>query len=77
MTTGSFENWAGNISEIGVIYPFEGTEFIMVIAGVVFWLWWHITQTARENREMEEVIKKHGSKDSLKKSVNHEDAEHP
>ena len=42
MMTGSFTDWAGSIAEIGPIYPFVGTEWLLVIAGVGFWLAWHI-----------------------------------
>lgn len=62
MSTGNFENWAGNIAEIGPIYPFVGTEGLLVIIGLVFWIGWHVVQTSRENREWEEDLRKFGGK---------------
>ena len=57
MSTGTFENWAGNIVDIGVIYPFEGSEFVLVIAGLVFWLCWHIRQMKAENAALDQQVK--------------------
>ena len=36
MTTGGFENWAGDITQIGALYPFPGTEFLWFVLGMVF-----------------------------------------
>ncbi len=54
MSTGSFTDWAGTISEIGPIYPFEGTEFVLVIAGLVFWVAWHISQLKAESARLKD-----------------------
>ena len=54
MSTTAVETWAGaDLSQIGPIYPMVGTEFILVIIGVVFWLWFHIAQARIEKREFE------------------------
>jgi len=52
MSTGSFTDWAGTIAEIGPVYPFVGTEFLLVIAGLVFWVAWHISQLKAENAQL-------------------------
>ena len=62
MTTGSFTNWAGTISEIGPIYPFVGTEFLLVVAGVVFWIAWHIAQLRKESKQLREENEKFSSR---------------
>ena len=54
MTTGSFTDWAGTIADIGPIYPFVGTEFILVLIGVAFWIAWHITQIKSEAARLKE-----------------------
>ncbi len=54
MNTGSFTDWAGTIADIGPIYPFVGLEFILVIAGLVFWVAWHIAQLRQENKQLKE-----------------------
>jgi len=49
------ESWAGEISEIGAIYPMGG-EAILVLIGVVFWIAWFVLQGRMESREYEEEI---------------------
>lgn len=61
MMTGSFTDWAGTITEIGPIYPFVGTEWLLVLAGVVFWLAWHVTQLSREASKLREEDEHHRS----------------
>ena len=39
---------------IGAIYPFVGSEMLLVMAAAVFWVWWHVKQIRDENRELEE-----------------------
>jgi hypothetical protein len=47
-------SWAGDLKDVGAIYPFQGTEVAMVIAAVAFWIGWHIWQIRHENQEIEE-----------------------
>jgi len=54
MTTGDFTDWAGTIADIGPVYPFVGTEFLLVIAGVAFWIAWHIAQLRKEADKLKE-----------------------
>ena len=77
MSTGNFENWAGEISEIGAIYPFVGAEWLFAIAGVVFWIWWHFKQTKIENQQFDDDVEKYGNKETLSKIVSKEDPENP
>ena len=77
MSTGSFENWAGNILDIGPMYPFVGSEGFWFVLGLIFWIWWHIVQTKRENRQYEEEVKRFGSTESLRKIVSGESADNP
>lgn len=57
MSTIGYDNWAVDLADVGAIYPFQGLEVPMVIAGVAFWLWWHVIQARRETKHMEEVMK--------------------
>lgn len=77
MSTGSFENWAGTIADIGPIYPFVGSEGMLAIAGLIFWVWWHIKQIKMENQNHEDELKRFGDKESLMKIVDREDPENP
>ena len=76
MSTG-IESWAGEIAEIGAIYPFAGSEALFAIAGVIFWLWWHVKQTKLENEQLKEEVAKYGSKENLAKLVSQEDPSDP
>jgi len=73
MATGNVENWTGNIAEIGAAYPFVGIETPLMIAGIVFWVWWHISQLRAESRELEEEVRKYGNAESLKKVLDNSD----
>lgn len=44
-----------NLSEINAIYPLQGFEFLMVIAAIVFWIWWHARTIRDEDEEMREA----------------------
>ncbi len=73
MTTGSFENWSGEIADIGAIYPFEGTETLMWIVGLVLWVAWHYIQLVAENKQLaeqeifltDEVLRKRVEKEEI------------
>ena len=58
MFTGSIENFSGNISEIGSLYPFAGWEMIFVFFGFAFWIGWHIRQFKIESSEYKEEMEK-------------------
>ncbi|EAU42099.1 hypothetical protein FP2506_16739 [Fulvimarina pelagi HTCC2506] len=45
-------SWAVDLADVGAVYPFQGTEFILYIAGLVFWIWWHVAQIRAESREV-------------------------
>lgn len=77
MSTGSFENWTGTITDIGAIYPFVGTEFLLFIIGMVFWIVWSIWQARHENRTYDEEVKKFGSAESLNKVIAGQRPENP
>ena len=54
LSTTAVETWAGaNLAEIGPIYPMVGSEFILYIIGLIFWLGFHLKQMAIEKREMQ------------------------
>lgn len=57
MSTIGYENWAVDLADVGPVYPFQGLELLMVIAGMVFWLGWHIIQARRETKHMEDAMK--------------------
>ena len=56
MSTNGMTSWAVDLKDVGAIYPFQGTEFILVIAGLAFWILWHILQIRQENRDIQHDI---------------------
>jgi hypothetical protein len=52
MSTNGMTSWAVDLKDVGAIYPFQGTEVLLVIIGLVFWIGWHIVQTRQENAEI-------------------------
>ena len=54
MSTTPVETWAGaDLSQIGPIYPMVGSEFLLFIIGLIFWIAFHVMQAKIEKREME------------------------
>lgn len=74
MNTGNVENWDGNLLDLGPIYPFVGSEGIMVIIAVIFWIGWHIMQIRMENRTHDETAAELRRAGNLQKAV---EAEQP
>ena len=59
MSTIGYESWAVDLADVGAVYPFQGSEVIMVILGVAFWLGFHIYQLAQERKEVSEELSDH------------------
>lgn len=54
MSTTPVESWAVDLSTIGPIYPFVGSELILVLVGVACWIAWHVWQIRTESRQLEQ-----------------------
>ena len=57
MSTGNVTTWSGNILDIGPIYPFVGSEVLMVVIGFIFVIGWFALQARVESRELGEDLK--------------------
>ena len=54
MSTTAVETWSGtDLTQLGPIYPFVGSEFLLWILGMIFWIGFHVLQARIEKREME------------------------
>jgi hypothetical protein len=73
MNTGRIENWDGAIADIGPIYPFVGSEVLMVILCVIFWIGWHVWQYRMESQRFAEEAQRLRQGNNLQQAV---DAEH-
>ena len=55
MATGAVENWI-DVDTLGAIYPFVGSEGLLVILGLAFWIGWHLLQMKKEGAEFKKDI---------------------
>ena len=69
MSTNGMESWAVDLKNIGAIYPFQGTEVLMVILGLIFWIGWHIIQTRQESAEIKADMAADRSGDETRKAI--------
>ena len=53
MSTTGIESWAVDLKDVGAIYPFQGSEGLLVVIGVVTWIAWHIWQSRWEKEKYE------------------------
>ena len=58
MSTNGMTSWAVDLKDVGAIYPFQGTETLLVIVGVALWIGWHVWQIRHENRELAQEVKR-------------------
>ncbi len=64
MNTGNVESWSGTMTDIGPIYPFVGTEGLLVIVALVSWIAWHVLQARGESKAWDEELRMFGDKQS-------------
>lgn len=69
MSTNGMTSWAVDLKDVGAIYPFQGTEVILVILGLAFWIGWHIVQTRQENAEIDSDMKADRSGEETKAAI--------
>jgi len=55
MSTTMVESWAVDLESIGPIYPFVGSEGLMVLLAFAAWIGWHVWQI-RDEKEVEKDI---------------------
>lgn len=69
MSTIGYESWAVDLKDVGAIYPFQGTETVMVVLGVIFWIGWHIIQLRQESDEIAEEMRADERGDEARKLI--------
>jgi hypothetical protein len=57
MTTNGMTTWAVDLKDVGAIYPFQGSEYLLVIVGLIFWIGWHVIQTRQETAQIEDEMR--------------------
>ena len=56
MSTNGMTSWAVDLKDVAAIYPFQGSEFLFYIIGLLFWLGWHLMQLRNEAAELEREV---------------------
>ncbi len=69
MSTIGLDSWAVDLKDVGAIYPFQGTEVLMVILGLVFWIGWHVIQMRQEAEEIANELKADERGDEARKLI--------
>jgi|TARA_B110000093_G_C12798595_1_gene337794 hypothetical protein len=69
MSTTIVTTWATDLSQLGPIYPFVGSEVLMFILGLIFWISFHVIQIRKENQTFKEQIERFGDKQRLQQVV--------
>ena len=69
MSTIGLDSWAVDLKDVGAIYPFQGTEVVMVILGLVFWIGWHVVQMRQEAEEIANEMAADERGDEAKKLI--------
>lgn len=70
MSTTIVETWATDISQLGPIYPFAGSEVILWIIGLACWIGFHVVQSRQEAAELARDAKSASHPDTLRKALN-------
>jgi hypothetical protein len=69
MSTTGVTTWAVDLKDVGAIYPFQGTETLLLILGLAVWLGWHVWSIRWEKAYHREKIAKYGDAETLRKSL--------
>lgn len=70
MSTNGMISWAVDLADIGAIYPFQGTEFLMYILGLAFWIIWHVLQFRTESTEVSHEVGADKTGDKARAAIN-------
>jgi hypothetical protein len=52
MSTNGMTSWAVDLKDVAAVYPFQGSEALLVVLGVLVWIGFHILQIRNERREV-------------------------
>ena len=69
MSTNGMSSWAVDLKDVAAVYPFQGTEFLLFILGMVFWIGWHVMQMRNEDTEVEHEMEADASGEKAKAAI--------
>ena len=65
-------NWIDHLSAAevqGAIYPYVGSEGILVIVALVIWIGWHVLSSMSESKDLEQLARKRHSANDHKSNI--------
>ena len=69
MSSTPIDSWAVDLANVTFIYPWVGSEFLMVVVAVVLWILWHVWQVRHEAEEYKNEMEKYGTPENIKNSI--------
>ena len=69
MSTNGMTSWAVDLKDVGAIYPFQGSEVLMAIIGIAFWLIWHFVQMRQEAAEVQHEMEADATGEKAKAAI--------
>ena len=69
MATTMVDSWAVDLATIGPIYPWVGSEVILWVLGIAFWIGWHIWQGRFESRTYREDLQRLNTSDKIEHAM--------
>lgn len=69
MSTTEVTSWAVDLSTIGPIYPFVGTEMLWFVLGLIFWIGFHIWQLSFERKTYDKDMAKLTKPEDVERSM--------
>ena len=69
MSTTGIETWAVDLAEVGPIYPFQGSEGLLLIIGLAVWIGWPVCILLWEKAYHRDKIAKFGDSETLRRSL--------
>ena len=69
MSTNGMSSWAVDLKDVAAVYPFEGSEFLLYLVGLAFWIFWHVAQFRAEATEVEHEMDADASGDKAKAAI--------
>ena len=69
MSTNGMSSWAVDLKDVAAVYPFQGSEFLLFIIGMAFWIFWHVAQLRTEATEVEHEMDADASGEKAKAAI--------
>lgn len=69
MATTMVESWAVDLATIGPIYPWVGSEVVLWLLGMAFWIAWHVWQARFESRTYRADLERLDTPDKLEAAI--------